>query len=260
MSEPQFTGTTHIGVVLDKSGSMGGVRRETIGGFNRWLETMQKETGDIRFSLTLFDTSYSTPIKEAPIGKVNPLDETRYQPSGSTALLDAVADSVKALETGEAVNGNDRYLICIMTDGEENSSKRTTKEDLAELIRQKEASGRWTFTYLSAGMDAFADAQAIGIQAGNSVAYTGDSVGTQKAFAGVATRMAAYTASARLSCDSFFGGSRSMDDVDLDAVVGQPPVVTAKPRSASRSTPLGSTAWTTDASIPVSTAASSWTS
>lgn len=34
MSNETFNGTTHIGVVLDKSGSMGAVRDETIGGFN----------------------------------------------------------------------------------------------------------------------------------------------------------------------------------------------------------------------------------
>lgn len=82
-----FTGTTHIGVVLDKSGSMGRVRRETIGGFNAWLKDQQELPDQALLTLALFDTAYSVPIVATDITKVNPLDESRYMPSGSTALF-----------------------------------------------------------------------------------------------------------------------------------------------------------------------------
>lgn len=202
-----FTGTTHIAVVLDKSGSMGGVRRETIDGFNLWLDAMKKSPGNMLLSITLFDTVCSTPVVEAPIGKVNPIDGSRYMPAGSTALLDAVSGTVRKMNEVPT----DRYLVCVVTDGQENSSRETTKEALAALIQEKEATGRWTFTYLSAAPDAFADATAIGIQAGNTQAYTGDAVGTQRAFLSAAANTKSYATSARMTSESFFGGQRTAE-------------------------------------------------
>lgn len=218
-----FGGTTHIAVVLDKSGSMGSVRRETIDGFNSWLAKMQSETGDFRLTLTLFDTTFSTPFQEADIAKVNPLDESRYMPSGNTALLDGTADAIAALAGVETKNGSDRYLVCIVTDGEENASKRTTKEDLAALVKEKESTGRWTFTYLSAAPDAFADAQSIGVQSRNTMAYTGDAAGTVKGFAAVAGATLSYGRSANLCSNDFYGGAQHAND--LDNLAGAPPTV-----------------------------------
>lgn len=233
-----FTGTTHIAAVLDKSGSMGRVRRETIDGFNSWLAGMKANPADpsaverLRFTLTLFDTSYSTPIKDAPITKVNSLDESRYQPSGSTALLDATADAVRAMPD----NGTDRYLVVILTDGEENASTHTTKEDLAALIAEKEATGRWTFAYLSAGMDAFGDAASIGISAGNTQAYTGDEAGMRDAFHSVTMSVQSYSSSPRASTASLFGGSRHASSGGSDSWGGSAPS-TARPRAR---TPIAS--------------------
>lgn len=244
-----FNETTHIAVVLDKSGSMGAVRRETIDGFNSWLAKMQSEPGDFRLTLVLFDTFFSTPFQEAAIGKVNPLDESRYMPSGSTALLDGTADAIKALAGVETKNGSDRYLVCIVTDGEENASKRTTKEDLAALIKEKEATGRWTFTYLSAAPDAFADAQSIGVRSQNTMAYTGDSAGTVKGFAAVASATLSYGRSANLCSSNFYRGAQHADDVDdlLGAPSATKPITTSAKRTSQ-----GSTGWLSDDNQPPS--------
>lgn len=246
--ETQFTGTTHIGVVLDKSGSMGGVRRETIDGFNVWLDAMKQSKGNVLVSITLFDTSHTTPVVEAPIDKVNPLDESRYLPGGSTALLDAVADTIAKMERADNTS-EDRYLVCIVTDGQENASTHTTKEDLSELIRQKEATGRWTFTYLSAAPDAFADATSIGVRANNTQAYTADAVGTLDAFTSAALNTRSYVSSPQLKSDSFFGGSRHASTSGVKSPV--PAVRTPKPRSSSRRT-----TWTSDGQESDSTSAS----
>jgi hypothetical protein len=210
MSESQsevFTGTTHIAVVLDKSGSMGSVRKETIDGFNVWLKTIQGGPGETLFSLTLFDTRISTPIRSVPVGKVNPLDESRYLPDGSTALLDAIGTTVRETE-GAGDPLKDRYLICIMTDGQENASREHSKASIAALIQEKEATGRWTFTYLSAHPDAFADASKIGVQLTNAQAYTGDAEGTEAAFLSNAVGTRTYAASADLKSTDFYGGAR----------------------------------------------------
>lgn len=207
MEETVFTGTTHIGVVLDKSGSMGRVRRETIDGFNAWLADQQKLPDRALLTLALFDTTYAVPVVGSPLAQVNPLDESRYKPSGSTALLDAADRTITELEE----RGNqqaDRYVLVIITDGEENASRETTKERLQARIAEREARGNWTFTYLSAGMDAFADAAALGIRADNTQAYTGDQIGTTAAFLSASGATKGLRMSASLSSGSFYGGQR----------------------------------------------------
>lgn len=213
---PVFAGKIHIAVVLDKSGSMGSVRRETIDGFNTWLAVQQAVPGEADLTLTLFASIAETPFVAAPIGKVNPLDEARYQPSGNTALLDASMQAITGLEEFEKDSAGDRFIVCIMTDGQENASTKTTKEALAAKIKEKEATGRWTFTYLSAHPDAFTDATSIGISVANTQAYTGDGLGTQSAFLSNANRMADFRFSANLATMDFYGGQQH-------AGVAQPP-------------------------------------
>lgn len=208
MAQDQFQGKTHIAVILDKSGSMGVVQRETIDGFNSWLKSMQAQPGEASLTLTLFDTQFSTPVKAAPLAKVNPLNDTRYRPSGNTALLDAVGSTLK--ELGDGVKG-DRYIVCIMTDGEENSSRLYTKEDIAGLIAAREKLGNWTFTYLSAGLNAFHDAQSIGVSVGNTQSYRADAFGTQQAFMSNAVNLGGLRSSAKSATNMFYGGVRSAD-------------------------------------------------
>lgn len=211
----EFQGKTHIGVILDKSGSMGSVRKETIDGFNAWLKSMQETPGEASLTLTLFDTTFSTPVKAAPIAKVNPLDDAKYRPSGSTALLDAVGSTLAEIGDGVA---EDRYIFCIVTDGQENASTRYTKEDIEAQIKIREKLGNWTFTYLSAGVDAFSDAASIGINMMNTQAYTSDAIGTQAAFMSNAGATRSFRASGASASKSFYGGQRHADARDVTGV------------------------------------------
>lgn len=264
-----FAGTTKIAVVLDKSGSMGIVRDETIGGFNMWLDTIQKNPERTLFSLTLFDTQFSTPIRNVAVEKVNHLDHTRYMPDGSTRLNDAILATIHGIESEEKVGEDVRYLVCILTDGQENASTHSN-EEVRDAIRAKEALGNWTFTYLSAGLDAFADAASYGIAVGNTQAYTGDAAGTSAAFVSSARNTANLMASAHRSTRSFYGGKTQADDADLDPVLAGPnppvhinptvPLVTPMPTVPTFTLPLsgvirGSTPWVNDATD----SSSSWT-
>lgn len=49
-----------INFVLDKSGSMDIIRAATISGFNEFLGDQQREGGEARMTLTLFDTEFTT--------------------------------------------------------------------------------------------------------------------------------------------------------------------------------------------------------
>lgn len=184
--------------LLDRSGSMQACKGATIEGFNGYVATLQEEKETkILFTFLTFDTGSLDKIYVAePIGKVAKLTEATYLPRGGTPLIDAAVKTIRA--TSAALNGgNDRVVVCIQTDGQENSSSEHTLEELRALIAEKAAAG-WQFLFMGAGIDAYAQGAALGIPTANTMSYDH----TQ-----AATTDAAFTASARNTMS--FGSGRA---------------------------------------------------
>jgi uncharacterized protein YegL len=157
-----------VNVILDKSGSMSTKVQDVIGGFNLYLDELAKEPAvDYGFSLTLFDTVVDMKYKAVPLSKIAKLDDATYRPSGNTALFDAIGNTVQTVST----DGFDKTITVIMTDGEENSSREWTLQAIRELIKSKEAAGNWTFVFLGANLDAFAQGANLGVPMANAVRY-----------------------------------------------------------------------------------------
>lgn len=146
--------STYIAVILDESGSMGIKRSDVLGGFNTFLEEQRAVQEQARMLLVKFNTVYQTVCTDRPLAEVQPLTEKTYVPGGNTALFDAIAHSIRLAEQG--ATKDDRVLCLIITDGEENSSKETTFDQVKDLIAAKEKTGVWTFVYLGAAPSAFA--------------------------------------------------------------------------------------------------------
>ena len=84
--------------------------------------------------------------KGQDLESVPPLDDNTYTPGGGTALYDAIAHSVRLAEKDKT--SNEQVVCVIMTDGEENSSKETTKQQVKDIITSKEKTGEWSFLYI----------------------------------------------------------------------------------------------------------------
>jgi hypothetical protein len=140
--------------ILDRSGSMETCRTDTIGGFNAFLREQQAEGGTL--TLIQFDHEYIMHYANKPIAEVEPLTEATFQPRGSTALLDAIGRAIKECKTQTIPT------VVILTDGQENASHNYTKAHIKDLITERQDDG-WTFVYLGANQDAFAEAGSIGI-------------------------------------------------------------------------------------------------
>ena len=166
--------TTFVSFLLDETGSMQSIKGDTVGGFNAYVETLQKGGGDIVFSLVSFNSNKTTPRYVAdPIDTIKPLTEDTYQPAAMTPLIDASVKIINATDDAVKKRGDDpNVLIVFQTDGEENVSVEYTNADLAMLIKEKTAAG-WQFLFLGAGLDAFAAARDAGItiDAGHHVSY-----------------------------------------------------------------------------------------
>lgn len=205
-----------VAYILDKSGSMSICRQQVVDGTNDYLAALAEQDPDTRITITMFDTQVKEVCRDIPVREIPPLTKQSYCPDGGTALYDAVASAIMALE--ETASEDQECLCVIFTDGEENSSVEITGYELSHMIESREKTGRWTFTYLGANQDSWASAAKMGIAAGNAIDY---SVGaTRESFARVG-RLQAQFLSARAERrpvreQSMFGNRRHVDDFGDD--------------------------------------------
>lgn len=159
--------TIELIVIIDESGSMGNVKSDTIGGFNSFLETHQKLGGDAKLTLVKFDTKYSIVNNGTPVQDVLKLDNDTYSPGGMTALLDAVGKTIdevgKRLSATEEDERPEKVMVMIITDGEENSSREYTIENVRNKIKEQQDKYKCEFVFLGADQDAWSNASSMGM-------------------------------------------------------------------------------------------------
>ena len=175
-------GLTEIVFILDRSGSMSGLEKDTIGGFNSLIEKQKKEEGQCLVSTVLFDYDSDVIHDRVDIHKVNPLTEKEYFARGSTALLDAIGRAIHHIgnvhKYARKEDRPEKTLFVITTDGMENSSRQYTYSKVKQLVqRQKEKYG-WEFMFLGANIDALETAESFGIDRDMAVDYKNDAAGT----------------------------------------------------------------------------------
>ena len=173
---------TELVFILDRSGSMAGLEKDTIGGFNAMIEKQKAEEGEAYISTVLFD-NYSEVIHDrVTLTAVPKLTEKEYYVRGCTALLDAVGGAIHHIgnvhKYAREEDRPEKTLFVITTDGMENASREYTYDRLKAMIeRQKEKYG-WEFLFLGANFDAAKEAARFGIRADFAANYHADSKGT----------------------------------------------------------------------------------
>ncbi|MEE0871062.1 MAG: vWA domain-containing protein, partial [Bacteroidaceae bacterium] len=169
---------TELVFILDRSGSMAGLEKDTIGGFNAMIEKQKAEEGEAYISTVLFD-NYSEVIHDrVALSDVPKLTEKEYYVRGCTALLDAVGGAIHHIgnvhKYAREEDRPEKTLFVITTDGMENASRRYSYEKVREMTqRQKEKYG-WEFLFLGANIDAAREAARFGIDADRAADYHAD--------------------------------------------------------------------------------------
>ena len=190
---------TELVFILDRSGSMAGLESDTIGGFNGLIDKQKKVDGKAFVTTVLFDNQQKTVHDRVDLAEVAPMTEKEYYVGGSTALLDAVGDTVTHIEKiHKYVRPEDvpaHTMVVITTDGMENSSHRWRAADVKKLVEKKKEGG-WEFLFLGANIDAVSEAARFGIDADRAVRYCNDSVGVRKNFSAVGKAMASLRSDA----------------------------------------------------------------
>lgn len=173
-----------INFILDESASMTSIKRSTIDAVNEYIQTLKNDTkSKYLFSLTVFNSNrLETVQKFTDIQKIKELKYTDYAPSGWTPLYDAVYDTVSSLSKVLKKDKSDNAVItAIMTDGEENASKKWNALELKTLISKLEEGGNWTFVFMGANQDSWLTAERLGISKDNVLDWQATDAGTQSA-------------------------------------------------------------------------------
>jgi uncharacterized protein YegL len=166
--------------VVDQSGSMSGSEGPTIEGFNSQLKTLQelkKEHPENEYivSVTYFEDEVMDIVKFAPIEEIQYLTRDSYRPGGLTALLDAIGRSIESIRKNydsEIKEDLATVVMVILTDGGENASKFYTRHLVAETIKELDSTGKWTFSFLGADLDAIKASDNLNIRRENIISFS----------------------------------------------------------------------------------------
>ncbi len=211
----------HFYLLLDRSGSMESMRADVIGGFNNLLAEQQSDGPDARITVVQFDSQdpQEVIIDAKRITAAKPLDNATFVPRGGTPLLDATGRiitraSVREQERKVLGKRAEAVTVVTITDGMENQSREYTRQQVAALLKDKEAAG-WSFVFLGAGFDAYAEAGAIGHDPRSVQAWAPDGAGAAAAFTSVSDAMLARRQKLRVGAPyvaaDFFEGQKDAE-------------------------------------------------
>ncbi|MEB3123867.1 MAG: vWA domain-containing protein [Snowella sp.] len=200
-------------LIVDRSGSMSDCIEATINGFNEQLNRirgMESEfpEQEIKVGLTLFNDTIDHISMAETVAKMPYLSKRNYVPNGSTAFLDAIGQTSTLLAEREGSRSGlpTTFVVVVLTDGYENCSRMFNLEQVRAMIQRLEATGRWTFSFIGATLDAVDVARQMSIKAQNSFHFEKDSMKSE-VWDKLSTSMRGYFSKKRSGKDlsDFFG-------------------------------------------------------
>ena len=210
------TNLTELVFILDRSGSMGGMENDTIGGFNSMLSKQQAEPGDCRITTVLFDNEYELLHDRIDIKAVGAITTSEYFVRGQTALLDAVGRTITKIG-GVQKNTAEEYragkvLFVITTDGLENASREFSYDKIKTMVEHQKTKYGWEFIFLGANIDAVDVANRFGVASNRAQNFHNDSEGVALNYHVLGETIACYrSAPACASIDDNWSAQISAD-------------------------------------------------
>ena len=196
---------TELVFIIDRSGSMAGLESDTIGGFNSMIEKQKNLAGECYVSTVLFDGVCETLHDRIKIADVPVMTEKDYVTRGSTALIDALGRAIKHVsDIHRYVRPEDvphSTMFVITTDGQENSSREYTSDQVKRMIEEKKEKNGWEFLFIGANIDAVETASHYGIAGDRAVNYRADRKGTRVVYDSVDKAVSCFRMGASLRKD-----------------------------------------------------------
>ena len=194
---------TELVFILDRSGSMSGLEKDTIGGFNSMIEKQRRQDGECYVSTVLFDNVSEVLHDRVKLSEVKPMTEDDYTVRGCTALIDAIGGAIHHIgnvhKYARPEEVPEHTLFVITTDGMENASRRYSSEQVKTMIKRQKDKYGWEFLFIGANIDAVETAARYGIDEDRAVNYMADQEGTQILYESVSEAVCNVRSNRKLS-------------------------------------------------------------
>ena len=218
-----------VWMLLDRSGSMGGLEAAVVKGAARFLDEQAAEQGKCRVTVAQFDSQdpFEVLIDSAAVSKADRHALERYQPRGTTPLFDAIGRLIgcadqRIARRAEAGKQPEDQTVVIVTDGLENASTDYSAANINKHISERRERG-WAFVFLGANQDSYRESARMGFDRRNVQNYEASQVGLDEAFGSTSRayseRRARFDAAQRVGIapspddlDDFFGGVREAEE------------------------------------------------
>tara|TARA_Y100000310_G_scaffold342511_2_gene446093 strand:+ start:870 stop:1643 length:774 start_codon:yes stop_codon:yes gene_type:complete len=214
--------TTHVALIIDRSGPMTTVKRAAIDAFNEQLQTLyNQESKDHKIFAT--GVSFGSGISDVPaiqdhftdkpIGEVTRLTEETYLPNGMTPMLDAMGHTINLLKKVH-LNKQDAVLVILVSDGLENASREFTWGGVKRLVKGCQDTGQWTFVCLVANQDIDVVLKGFGLPIQNAYVFTATTDGVKTAShanVGATRTYFASRAAGQTTVSNFYKGTDTGD-------------------------------------------------
>lgn len=184
-------GITEMVFILDRSGSMGGLESDTIGGFNAMIEKQKKQEGKAYVTTVIFDHEIKVLHDRVDLSEIQPMTDKDYTVRGTTALIDAIGMTIGRIKGQHKELSEEEVpehtIFVITTDGMENASKEYSSKDVKKMIEHQKKKHNWEFLFIGANIDAVETAKHFGIDKNRAVNYKADSKGTSVLYSAVSS-------------------------------------------------------------------------
>lgn len=210
---------THICMVLDRSGSMNDCRSETVASVNNYLTEAKADAAlaDANFELMIFDKKSIDTIRDGKVADVALLTDDDFVPRDWTPLFDAIGRGVDNLDAKLRALGTKKAVLVVVTDGQENSSRKHTHATISEVIQGRQASG-WLVIFLGAGLEAASQGISLGIRAATVASFAKDAASLQGVSSSVRGMSSGYGATMDFAEALSFAADASFSEEDRAAM------------------------------------------
>jgi uncharacterized protein YegL len=184
--------TIHVVDIIDCSGSMGGDKiKAALLGINTGIQDLQKQK-DVKYTYTLCEFASVGDMNFPHVkSSIDTVKTVKFNARGMTALYDAIGETLKTMCKG--LDSNDKVLVNIYTDGQENNSKKWDEKEIAEEITRLQKKN-FTITFIGTEMDVKQVVRDLKISKSNTLSYDGTAQGLSKSLNQTVSARATYSA------------------------------------------------------------------